>query len=50
LRADHVKCLYCGKELFIPIGEDKCPSCDKEGFLTWVNEEEQEVEVDEYRI
>lgn len=48
--ADHVKCNWCNKELFVSIGEEICPNCKKEGFLMWMNENKQEVEVDENRI
>jgi len=46
--ADHVKCNWCDTESFIPIGEEVCPNCNKEGYLAWVDEENPEIEVDEY--
>lgn len=48
--ADHVKCSWCDVEAFIPLGSETCPNCMKNGFLIWVDENEPEVEVDEYRI
>lgn len=46
--ADHVKCVNCGKELYVERGMEECPLCKpKPGFgtLAWVDVEYQEVEV-----
>ena len=48
--ADHVTCTWCGEEMYVHIGEEICPNCKKEGCLAWVDNEEQEVEVDYYGI
>lgn len=48
--ADHVKCTWCDTESFIPVGDEICPKCKKEGCLTWANEDEPEIEVDKYKI
>lgn len=47
--ADHVKCNWCDKESYIPVGEDECPNCHKVGFLQWVDEDSPEKEVDYYK-
>jgi predicted RNA-binding Zn-ribbon protein involved in translation (DUF1610 family) len=41
---DHVKCMNCGKELFIERGSEVCPKCGAVGCLAWANEQEPEVE------
>lgn len=48
--ADHVKCNFCDTEIYVQLGEEVCPNCKKEGFLMWLDENQQEVEVDENRI
>ncbi|WP_297419364.1 hypothetical protein [Clostridium sp.] len=48
--ADHVKCNWCNAESYIPIGDNICPNCKKEGFLQWINEDNQEIEINKYKI
>lgn len=50
VEADHVRCTYCEKEMYVPLGEEKCLSCGKEGCLVWVDEEEPEKDVDWYGV
>jgi uncharacterized protein (UPF0212 family) len=39
--------LYCDTELYVEVGEEKCPKCGYIGALAWVNPDKPEVEVDE---
>ena len=49
--ADHVICTWCDAESYIPVGEEICPNCKKEGCLAWFDYEEQEVDdADEFKI
>ncbi|QPW62097.1 hypothetical protein [Clostridium botulinum] len=45
--ADYVKCNWCDSKSYIQRGNDSCPVCNKEGFLQWVDEDNQEVEINE---
>ena len=45
MRADHVFCNNCEKEMFVEVGTDVCPKCKYEGALRWVNDNIQEVDV-----
>lgn len=46
-RGDWVKCNNCGRRMLVPVGADKCPMCEEEGTLSWVDEERQEMDVHE---
>lgn len=35
---DWVKCNWCDKIMLLPSGAEKCPKCNKEGCLAWMNE------------
>ena len=46
LYGDWVVCGCCGEQMLLPYGADKCPECDKEGDLRWVepfDESKQEI-------
>ena len=47
---DYVKCCNCDFIGLVDIGEDKCPSCNEEGCLTWVDEDMQEVDETDLQI
>lgn len=40
---DWIHCNWCEWEGCVPIGMDICPSCGKEGYLKWVDENKKEV-------
>lgn len=46
---DYVKCCYCEFIGLVELGSLSCPRCKREGFLSWVDENNQEVE-DDYII
>lgn len=48
--SDHVVCNNCCEEMFVIPGTEVCPKCKVKGVLSWVNEDEQEVEVSENEI
>lgn len=41
---DWVRCVFCGAQMFLPCGADKCPECGENGTLMWVDEERQEMD------
>lgn len=41
---DLVKCCNCGWEGTVEIGAEGCPSCKKQGYLEWQDEDNQEVD------
>lgn len=41
---DNVKCCNCDFKGLVETGAEKCPECKKEGHLSWVENEEQEVD------
>jgi site-specific DNA-methyltransferase (adenine-specific) len=43
---DLVKCCNCDFKGLIEVGTEKCPSCNKEGMLSWIDNNFQEVEDD----
>lgn len=43
---DHCKCSNCGAIMLLPYGADRCPECESEGMLAWVDETEQETNTD----
>jgi len=45
--ADYVRCNNCDTELFVDIGREDCPLCQKEGCLMWLDDDLQEVLIDE---
>lgn len=42
---DNVKCCNCEFDGLVDFGEEQCPKCKREGFLSWKDGEPQEVEV-----
>jgi len=40
---DYVKCNNCGFIGLVDIGKNYCPTCHKDGCLSWVDEDNQEV-------
>lgn len=40
---DFVKCCNCGQLMLLPIGAEICPRCHTEGYLSWVDYENQEI-------
>ena len=47
---DYVKCCNCDFIGTVDRGEDKCPSCNEEGYLAWVDEDMQEVDETDLKI
>lgn len=55
---DHVRCTFCGSKeitLLLDCGEEKCPICNRTGFLAWVDDDRPErsvndLEKDNYRV
>lgn len=43
---DLVKCCNCDFKGLIEVGAEKCPTCNKEGMLSWIDNNFQEVEDD----
>lgn len=41
---DHVECNNCEFVGTVELGSEKCPSCGKTGTLSWVDDENPEVE------
>lgn len=48
--ADNVKCINCGEEMFVVRGTEICPKCKKDGVLSWVDNDNQEIDVPEYKV
>ena len=46
--ADYVRCANCDIEMLVPCGMEKCPICGEEGMTMWVNDDEQEVNVEQF--
>lgn len=42
---DNVKCCNCDFKGLVDLGAEKCPKCGKEGCLSWIEGEEQEIEI-----
>lgn len=42
---DHVICMNCNSEGLITKGRSNCPTCKKEGTLSWYDENKQEIEI-----
>lgn len=43
---DFVKCNNCGAEnMHLPLGEEVCPECKAVGTMSWMDEEEPEIEI-----
>ena len=40
---DNVKCMNCGFDGQVNIGEEQCPVCHEEGCLSWKEGEPEEV-------
>lgn len=40
---DNVRCCNCEFDGLVDVGEEICPQCKEEGFLSWKEGEEQEV-------
>lgn len=40
---DFVKCCNCSQLMLLPIGAEICPRCRTEGYLSWVDYENQEI-------
>lgn len=47
---DYVQCIMCSKTMVINIGVEVCPSCNKEGYLSWVDTNKQELYLNEMDI
>lgn len=45
MNADRVQCSSCGEIMFVIPGTEVCPKCKLRGVLSWVDENQQEVEV-----
>lgn len=46
--ADYVRCANCDIEMLVPCGMERCPICGEEGMTMWVNDDEQEVNVEDF--
>lgn len=46
--ADYVRCANCDIEMLVPCGMENCPICGEEGMTMWVNDDEQEVNVEQF--
>lgn len=40
---DFVKCCYCGTLMLVPLYTEICPHCHTEGYLSWVDDDNQEM-------
>ena len=40
---DFVKCCYCGTLMLVPLYAEICPHCHTEGYLSWVDDYNQEM-------
>ena len=40
---DFVKCCYCGTLMLVPLCAEICPHCHTEGYLSWVDDDNQEM-------
>lgn len=40
---DFVKCCYCGTLMLVPLYAEICPHCHTEGYLSWVDDDNQEM-------
>lgn len=48
--ADYVECMNCEAVMYVEIGEDICPKCDKDGTLSWIEGEPTEKDVADDQI
>lgn len=48
--ADFVICNNCEKEMYVVMTTEVCPNCMKKGVLSFVDEDNKEVEVDESKV